>query len=173
MSEASKTRVPWADLDGPIYEADERETPRKPWVKQACWIMCAFLIVGGIMTKFYFVIIFAVLYILVLLRDKHIAVTERGLEIWQNMRLADHYDIWKWSEIDAVVREDKHKKNVALWFSRGDRTKRLFFDRHDAQAIMDMARSNEYRIKVAESTEKKQRPEDPKTKGKRKDHVRR
>lgn len=147
--------LPWEGLSGPIYQTHSIKV-RKNWMKWACLVLCLFLIAGGLVTKYRVALIFGILYILVLLMDKRVVVTGRGVETFYQMRITTHYELWRWEEIDAVVREDRnHPKLVALYFSRGDRVKRLFFTKTDAQAVMDWLRAEHRDIKVAESDEKK------------------
>lgn len=152
-----KKELPWEGLDGFVYSAQELR-PRKPWVERACFLLCLFLIAGGLVTRYRIALLFGVLYILVLLMDKRMVVTERGVEIFYQMRIATHYEFWPWEEIDALARENRnHPELVALYFNRGDRVKRLFFRKADAQAIMDYARAERRGIRVSESDEKRAR----------------
>ncbi len=150
--------LPWENIGGGIIEARELR-PRKQWVKTGCWLLCVFLMLGGLLTKYRIALLFGALYVLVLLYERRTAVTERGVEIFYRMRITTHYDFWSWEEIDAVVREDLHHPTlVALYFNRGNRVKRLFFTREESQRIMDMARRQKHRIKVAESDESRKNP---------------
>lgn len=132
--------LPWESLEGPIFHAKELK-PRKAWVTYGCWFMCVLLIIGGLTTRYKIALIFGVLYILTLLMKKDVVVTERGVEIYYQMRIATHYDFWPWKEIFSVIREEKKGEElVAVYFSRGDRNKRLFFTKADAKQIMVLAR---------------------------------
>ena len=51
--------------------------------------------------------------------------------------------------------KEKHPELVALHIGKGDRSKRLFFTKADAQAIMDLARKQSHKILVAEADESK------------------
>lgn len=106
--------LPWESLEGPIFHAKELK-PRKAWVTYGCWFMCVLLIIGGLTTRYKIALIFGVLYILTLLMKKDVVVTERGVEIYYQMRIATHYDFWPWKEIFSVIREEKKEKN--LWQS--------------------------------------------------------
>ena len=106
--------LPWADLTGPIYLPRELK-PRKPYIVYSCWAMVALLLVGGIFTRFKIALIFGVLYSLTLLTKKDVAVTERGLEIFYQMRITTNYNFWPWAEINAIVVEDRnHPELIAL-----------------------------------------------------------
>lgn len=87
----SVEHLPWDSLEGPIYHARELK-PRKQWVTYGCWILSAALIIGGIVTPYRVAAVFGVLYILTLLMKKDTVITERGLEIFYQMRITTHYD---------------------------------------------------------------------------------
>ncbi len=147
-------RLPWESLEGPIYYAREIK-PRKQWVTVGGWILSAALLVGGILTPYRVLIIFGLLYILTLLMEKDTVVTNRGVEIYYQMRITTHYDIWEWKEILSVTREDRnHPELVALHFARGNRSKRLFFTKADAKQIMVLAKKRNSRIKTADVHQK-------------------
>lgn len=153
----AKKELPWAETTGPVYHAQEIK-PRKESTKTLCWLMCGFLIVGGLMTPYKLIILFALLYMLVLLMKKDMVVTERGVETFYQMRITTWYEKLEWKDIDMVVREDRDDPRlVALYFrERGndDRVKRLFFTREDAQSIMRMAKLQPDRIEVCEADKK-------------------
>ncbi|MEH2940680.1 hypothetical protein [Lawsonibacter sp. JLR.KK007] len=136
----SKPSLPWAGLDGPIYTPRELK-PRKPYVIYTCWAMVVLLLVGGIVTRFKIALMFGALYALTLLTIKDVAITRRGLEIFYQMRITTNYNFWPWSEINAIVIEDRsHPELIALHFGRGNASKRFFFTRQDTQDILILAR---------------------------------
>ncbi|WP_251317913.1 hypothetical protein [Flintibacter muris] len=136
----SKTSLPWAGLSGPIYTPRELK-PRKPHVTYSCWAMVVLLLVGGIFTPFKIALIFSALYALTLLTKKDVAVTQRGLEIFYQMRITTNYNFWPWEEINAIVVEDRnHPELIALHLGRGSASKRFFFTRQDTQDILILAR---------------------------------
>lgn len=146
-------QLPWDSVSGPVYRAGVLK-PRKRWVTIGCWVLCAFLIVFGLATRYRIGIVFGVLYILVLLMKKDIAVTDRGLEIYYQMRITTHYDFWPWEEMAAVIREDRrHPELVALHFGRGNSSKQFFFSRKDSDAIMAMARNKKILVHDADESE--------------------
>lgn len=149
----SKTSLPWADLTGPIYTPRELK-PRKAYVTYACWVMVAILLVGGIVTRFKIALIFGALYTLTLLSKKDAAVTERGLEIFYQMKISTNYNLWPWEEINAIVIEDRsHPELIALHFGRGNASKRFFFTRRDAQDVLILAREKHPGIPVRQATD--------------------
>ncbi len=146
--------LPWESLEGPIYYAREIK-PRKQWVTIGGWILSAALLVGGVITPYKVLIIFGLLYILTLLMEKDTVITSRGVELYYQMRITTHYDIWEWKEILSVTREDRnHPELVALHFARGNRSKRLFFTKADAKQIMVLAKKRNSRIKTADIQQK-------------------
>lgn len=55
--------------------------------------------------------IFAVLYALALLMEKSVAVTNRGLEIFHDMRLTTNYELWAWADIYSITYEPDPKNS--------------------------------------------------------------
>lgn len=146
----SVENLPWESLEGPIYHPKEIK-PQKKWVRTGGWVLSAALILGGIITPYRVLILFALLYILTLLMKKDAAVTERGLEIFYQMKITTHYDFWPWKEIDSLLVEDRnHPGLLALHFVRGDKSKRLFFTRAEIKQIQILAKKKNSRIKMAE-----------------------
>lgn len=146
-------QLPWDSISGPVYHARVLK-PRKRWVTIGCWFLCAFLITFGLATRYRIGIVFGVLYILVLLMKKDIAVTDRGLEIYYQMRITTHYDLWPWEEMAALIREDRrHPELVALHFGRGNSSRQFFFTRKDSDEIMAMARKKNKEILVRDADE--------------------
>ena len=149
----SKQALPWADLTGPIYTPRELK-PRKPHVIYACWAMVILLLVGGIVTRFKIALIFAALYGLTLLSQKDVAVTERGLEIFYQMKITTNYNFWPWAEINAIVVEDRnHPELIALHFGHGSASKRFFFTRPDTEKILVLAREKHPGVPIRQATD--------------------
>ena len=149
----SKPSLPWAGLAGPIYTPRELK-PRKPYVIYTCWAMVILLLVGGIFTRFKIALIFGALYALTLLTRKDIAVTERGLEIFYQMRITTNYDFWPWEEINAIVVEDRnHPELIALHFGHGNASKRFFFTRPDTEKILVLAREKHPGVPIRQATD--------------------
>lgn len=140
-------------VDGPKYYAKEIK-PRKRWVTVGSWVMSGLLILGGLVTPYWFATLFGLLYILALMMVKTTAVTSRGLETFYQMKITTHYEIYPWAEISSVIREDrKHPELVALYFTRDIKTKRLFFLKKDAEKIMELARQQSPHIEVDDARE--------------------
>ena len=149
----SKQALPWADLTGLIYIPRELK-PRKPYVIYACWAMVILLLVGGLVTRFKIALIFGALYTLTLLTRKDSVVTQRGLEIFYQMKITTNYNFWPWEEINAIVVEDRnHPDLIALHFGRGNASKRFFFTRKDTQEILILAREKNPSIPVRSATD--------------------
>lgn len=147
----SKEHLPWEGVSGPIFTARDLK-PRKRWVYIGGWVLVAVLFMGGLMTRYRVLLIFGVLYVLTLVLKKDTVVTTRGVEIYYQMRITTHYDFWSWDEIDAVISEDrKHPELVGLYFSRGDRVKRLFFPKAEVERIKVLAKEQNPRIKVGDA----------------------
>lgn len=114
--------------------------------------MSVFLIVCGLITSYYLVAIFGLLYMLALMMKKDTVITTRGLEIYYQMRITTHYDFWSWDEINSIVREaGSHPELVALHIGIGNREKGLFFTKADAEKILKLAAERNPAIKVMDS----------------------
>lgn len=145
--------LPWESVAGPKYRARELK-PRKKWVTVGGWVLSVLLILGGLVTPYWMATVFGALYVLTLLAQKDVVVTTRGLEIFYQMHITTQYDCWTWEQMDGVAREDKKLPElVALYFSKGDRVKRLYFLREDAEKIMALARERNPGMIVAEADE--------------------
>ena len=99
-------------------------------------------------------LIFGVLYSLTLLTKKDVAVTERGLEIFYQMRITTNYNFWPWAEINAIVVEDRnHPELIALHIGRGSASKRFFFTRPDTEKILVLAREKHPGVPIRQATD--------------------
>lgn len=148
-----KKEVPWSELlEQSIPESVLKE--RSQAMKIAAWIMCAFLIIGGLLTPHKLVILFGVLYILVLVMDRSVAATPRGIEIFHDMKITTNYTIWEWKDIHAISREEnaKYPNVYAVYFTKGDKSKRLFFPRNQWDAIVRLAKQGNHGLRVAKNS---------------------
>ncbi len=146
----SGQHLPWESLETPVYYPKELK-PRKKWVYTGGWILSAALILGGIITPYRILLLFAILYILTLLMEKDVAVTERGLEIYYQMKITTHYDFWQWKEIDSLLLEDRNQRD--FWhciLSKEIRASVSFLPRENAKQIQVLARKKNSRIKMAD-----------------------
>lgn len=140
--------LPWENEEGAIYPARELH-PRKRWVTYGGYCLAALLLTAGIITRYRIALLFGALYLLALLMDKQVVVSEEGIEQYYQMRIATHYECYPWDEIDTVVLEDRgHPTLAALYFRRGDKTKRLFFDKEDAEKILRLAREKNHALRI-------------------------
>ncbi len=143
--------LPWESVPGPIYSASDLK-PRKKWVAVGGWFLSALLVLGGIITPYRVLVLFGVLYVLALIMKKDTVITARGLEVYYQMQVTTQHDFWGWDEIGSVVREDQdHPELVALYLSRGDRVKRLFYPKADAEKIMALAKERNPKIVVGDA----------------------
>lgn len=148
-------RLPWETLSGPVYHASETRKSPKKWVRAGGWVMSVALLLGGVSSGYYLVSLFGALYVLTLLTVKTCVVTERGLEIFYQMRVTTHYDLWNWEEIGFVVREDRgDPEKVALHFNQGNRVRRLFFTRPDAEAVLTLAKRRNPKLWAGDADER-------------------
>ncbi|MBQ6360702.1 MAG: hypothetical protein IJJ25_06145 [Lachnospiraceae bacterium] len=140
---------PWEGITSPMYAAHEVK-PRKKWVIYYGWGLAALLLVGGFMTRFKIALFFAVIIALALISKKTVMVTERGVESFMDMRFTSYYEIWKWEEIEALTHEvlKEFPGSWQLYFTRGDRTRKIFFKEADAKEILKLAKKQNSKIRL-------------------------
>ena len=144
-----QTVLPWESVPDPICLAVEPQR-QKGWVKTGGWILVVVLLAAGFATRWKIALLFGVLYALALVMEKYVAVTERGLEIFHQMRVTTNYELWAWKDIYAVTYEPDPRDGarMLLYFTKGDRTKRAFFSKADAQTILALARKQNSDVKL-------------------------
>ena len=144
---------PWAELTTPMYEAVEVKHHKK-WVIVGSWILAAVLVVGGFTTRFKIAFVFAALLVLTMISKKTVMITERGLESFMEMRITSQYELWKWSEIEAITHQKlaEYPGMVQLYFTKDVRTRRLFFTEKDAAEIRKLAKQKNSKIWVYDGT---------------------
>ena len=130
--------LPWESVPPPIYTAREAK-PRKKWVAIGGWVFVAFLLIGGLTTRYKIALVFAVLYTLTFLTKKEAVVTTRGLEIFYQM------------QITTIVREDRdHPDLIRLHIGFEATEKALFFTRSDAEGIEKLAKQQNPAIRIVD-----------------------
>ena len=142
-------RLPWEDLNTPVILAHEVKK-RKQWVTVGAWILVAMLLITGITRRNILGLFFAALLALTLVSKKTVAVTERGLETFMDMRFLTNYDIWKWEDISALTHQkiDQFPGATQLYFSKGDMARRVFFLDKDSKQVIVLARKKNSLIKI-------------------------
>ena len=132
--------LPWESVQGTIFHAKEAK-PRKRWVTIGGWVLSVVLILSGFAMRFLALVIFGILYALALMMKIDRVVTKRGVEVYNQMMITNHHEIWEWADMNYVLTEDRTKPGLtAILFNRGDRVKRLYFDNADAPKILEFAR---------------------------------
>ena len=140
--------LPWENEAGAVYTAQELR-PRKRWVTYGGYCFVALLLTAGILTRYRIALLFGALYLLALLMEKQVVVSEKGVEQYYQMRITTHYELLPWKEMDAVVLEDRgHPTLAAIYFRRGDKAKRLFFEKGDAERILRRAREKNRALRI-------------------------
>lgn len=160
---------PWDQLDGPIfYSVPAKE--RKAYVEPMMWVMSFLLIALGIWRKIWLSTILGILEILSLLMDKEIVVTSRGLESYNQMWITDNHEIWPWEEISSVTFETftDQRNKICLYFTKGDRSRKLFFKRKDWGPIQKLAKEKNPPITIYDGNEFKKQMADNAKKNKKK-----
>lgn len=140
--------LPWESVPDPKYLACNIQ--RKGWVTAGGWILVVVLLAAGVITRYRIALVFGVLYALALVMVKSVAVTQRGLEIFHDMRVTTNYEHWTWKEIEAVTYEPnpKNAAQTIVYFTRGDRTKHFAFAKADAEALLRLAKEQNPGVRV-------------------------
>lgn len=154
--------LPWDSIDPPFYYGKDRPVPMKKWVRPGGWILVALLLYGGITTKFKVALVFAAMYVITLLTKKTIAVTSRGLETFYQMRITTQYDFWAWEDMYSITYEFdyQHSGVVALYFTCGDRTRRLFFNKKEKDAIIALGKEKNPSLVIYDAADTKRKAEE-------------
>ena len=136
---------------GKIYHAQKLKQ-RKPYVTVCGWLAVLLLVGYGIKSSVWLCILLGIIMALALMLDQREMVTNRGLEVYYDCRFFDYTDLWSWDEMTSLHREDQgHPKLVALHFGNGIVTRRYFFTKSDAEAIMALAKKCNPAISVGEA----------------------
>ena len=136
---------------GKVYHAKKLKE-RKDYVKVLGWLAALLLVGYGIAANVWLSIILGVIMALALMLEQKELVTDRGLEVYYDCRLFDYTDVWPWSDITSVHREDQgHPTLVAMHFGKGITTRRYCFTKADAEAIMALAKEKNPAISVGDA----------------------
>ena len=142
---------PWSGLEDPIYETEPLKE-RKAWVNKAAGAISLVFIAGGIYYMYPVLSLLGVLCILALVMKKDTVLTIRGIETFYRMKIAAHYEIWKWEEIDRMASEINDakygKERLAVYFRKNDRAKCLCLAKSKYSEIIELAKSRNKDIKV-------------------------
>lgn len=149
-----RTVLPWESVPGPKYLAVDT-LKRSNRIQYGGWIVVAALLAGGALTRWKIAYLFAVLYALALLMQKDVAVTQRGLEIFHQMQVTTNYERWDWRDIYAVTHEPDPAGSgrTILYFTKGDRTKRNYYQNDDAKEILKLAKKQNPEIRIFDGKE--------------------
>ena len=152
----SDIKLPWDDDTEAIKYV--YVNPRKKFSEKYAYMITSILIILGITTKYKLTLILALLLLLSLLSKKYVAVSGKGLEMYTDMKITHNYNVWKWSDIEAITYEKKAEepKLILLYFTKGDVTKRFFFDYEDKERVFDLAHKYNKKIKIYDAWEYKQ-----------------
>ncbi|MDU5570239.1 MAG: hypothetical protein E6064_02990 [Peptoniphilus harei] len=152
----SDIKLPWDDDSEAIKYV--YVNPRKKFSEKYAYVITSILIILGILTKYKLTLILALLLLLSLLTKKYVAVSGKGLEMYTDMKITHNYNVWDWSDIEAITYEKKAEepKLILLYFTKGDVTKRFFFDYEDKERVFDLAHKYNKKIKIYDAWEYKQ-----------------
>ena len=150
-----KQSLPWESVPPPIYSAQASLKPRKKWVQIGGWVLVVILLLYGMTSRSgnwmlsFISLVFALLYLLVMMTKKDAALTSRGLEIFYNMQFTTHYEFFPWEDINAIVCEDRgHADMVRLHIGHGNTEKALFFPRKDLDEIYAFIKKKNPAIRI-------------------------
>ena len=163
-----KRSLPWEGVPEPIYQAREAKTHSKG-VLAGGWLLVALLLMGGLMTHFKIALLFAALYAVTLVTRKTAVVTQRGVEVFYQMQITSQYDFWAWDDIFALTYEliPQYPDLMQIYFTKGDRTKRLFFPLADGKALLASAKKWRPGVKIYNGNENREKAEAAKKEMKR------
>ncbi|NMW85710.1 hypothetical protein HKO22_08175 [Peptoniphilus sp. AGMB00490] len=152
----SDIKLPWDDDSEAIKYV--YVNPRKSFSEKYAYIITSILILLGIFTKYKLTIVLAGLLLLSLLTKRYVAASAKGLEMYTDMKITKTYNVWDWSEIEAITYEKKPEqpKLTLLYFTKGDITKRFFFTEEDKERVFEVARKHNKKIKIYDAWEYKQ-----------------
>ena len=152
----SEIKLPWDDDSEAIKYV--YVNPRKNFSEKYAYIITSILIILGITTKYKLTLILALLLLLSLISKRYVAVSAKGLEMYTDMKITHTYNVWEWSDIEAVTYEKKAEepKLILLYFTKGDVTKRFFFDEKDKESVFEVAKKHNKKIKIYDAWEYKQ-----------------
>lgn len=152
----SDIKLPWDDDSEAIKYV--YVNPRKKFSEKYAYMITSILIILGLLTKYKLTLILALLLLLSLLSKKYVAVSGKGLEMYTDMKITHNYNVWDWSDIEAITYEKKAEepKLILLYFTKGDVTKRFFFDYEDKERVFDLAHKYNKKIKIYDAWEYKQ-----------------
>ena len=152
----SEIKLPWDDDSEAIRY--EYVNPRKTFSEKYAYVVTSVLIILGIFTKYKLTLILALLLLLSLLTKKYVAVTSKGLEMCNDMKITKTNEVWDWSKIDAITYEKKPAEpdKILLYFTKGDLTRRFFFKEEDKERVFDLAHKYNKKIKIYDAYEYKE-----------------
>ena len=152
----SEIKLPWDDDSEAIKYV--YVNPRKKFSERYAYMIASILIILGITTKYKLTLILALLLLLSLLTKRYVAVSAKGLEMYTDMKITKTYNVWEWSDIEAITYEKKAEepKLTLLYFTKGDVTKRFFFDEKDKESVFELAHKHNKKIKIYDAWEYKQ-----------------
>lgn len=155
-----RTVLPWESVPGPHYDAVET-LKRTSTKKYGGWLVVAALFLGASVTRYKILYLFVLLYAFAMLMEKYVTVTERGLEIFHQMRVTTNYERWDWKDIYAVTHEKDPggSGRTILYFTKGDRTKRNYYTDDDAKAILKLAKKQNPEIRIFDGKETRDKAE--------------
>lgn len=139
------------------YEALNIDTHKKE-VKIGTIIVGVLLVIFGTgltgYIKFNIVaVIFGTLLVLSALLKKTVTVSDKGLLVHYDMRIAKHQELWKWEEMFSLTWQ-KDENTPDLWriyFTKDDRTRKFLFSRDDMDDILELGKKENPSIKIYEA----------------------
>ena len=144
----AEIKLPWEDSEEVIEY--EYVNPRKAFSEKYAYVITFILLILGIIKGFILSIILALLLLLSLVTKTYVAVTSKGLEMFTDMKFTKTHNIWDWASIETITYEKKHEhpKLTLLYFTKGDVTKRFFFNDKDRDDVFELAHKYNNKIKI-------------------------
>lgn len=152
----SEIKLPWDNDSEAIKYV--YVNPRKRFSEKYAYVVTSVLIILGIFTKYKLTLILAMLLLISLLAKKYVAVTSKGLEMYNDIKVSKIHEVWNWSDLDAITYEKKPDEpgKTLLYFTKGDITRRFFFKDEDRDRVFDVAKKYNKKIKIYDAYEYKE-----------------
>lgn len=142
-------KLPWENLERDYYDLIQ-EKERKQYVTYWAWTICIACLVLGFLPSYRMAWVIGVVLLITLLTKKYASVTEKGLELFYDMKLIKNHQVFSWDKIDSVAykKDSEDPKRTVFYFTMGDRTKKAYFKECEKKDIMQFIHRQGKKIKL-------------------------
>lgn len=144
-----KRKLPWENLDGKFFDLPQ-EKQRKQYVIYWAWTVCLGCLGIGFIPIYRIAWLVGIVLLFTLMTKKYAAVTEKGFEIFYDMKVAKSHQVFSWGMIDSVAykRDREDVRRTVFYFTMGERTKRAYFKECEKEEIMEFIHQQRKQIKL-------------------------